>query len=186
MDLNKLKQEAEEYISSNCKRWEFDGLTVDDIVSEVYLAGAEPREKRIAELEHQLTHRNCVDCSNHSSNLRMRNLALEKENAELRKIAEFQQSSNMSRHFENKKLKESLAVGSTFNKALNSMNKNLEEERDKYRNMVFDKDEQLTKAKELLKQFMKFYERTARECYSKDFQKTLADTEQFLSEVENV
>ena len=54
MDLNKLKQEAEEYISSNCKRWEFDGLTVDDIVSEVYLAGAEPREKRIAELEDKL------------------------------------------------------------------------------------------------------------------------------------
>ena len=44
--------------------------------------------------------------------------------------------------------------------------------------------EQLTKAKELLKKFMKFYERTVRECYSKDFQKTFADTEQFLSEVE--
>lgn len=43
---------------------------------------------------------------------------------------------------------------------------------------------QLSKAKELLKKFMKFYERTARECYSKDFQKTLADTEQFISEVE--
>jgi len=79
---------------------------------------------------------------------------LEKEIAELRKVAEFQQSSNMSRHFENKKLKEGLAVGSTFNKALNSMNKNLEEERDKYRNMVFDKDEQLTKAKELLERLL--------------------------------
>ena len=83
--------------------------------------------------------------------------ALEKENAELRKIAEFQQSSNMSRHFENKKLKESLAVGSTFNKALNSMNKNLEEERDKYRNMVFDKDEQLTNAKEIIKKLKALY-----------------------------
>lgn len=41
-------------------------------------------KKRIAELEHQLTHRNCLDCSNHSSNLRMRNLELEKENAELK------------------------------------------------------------------------------------------------------
>jgi hypothetical protein len=49
-----------------------------------YVLGAEPREKRIAELEHQLTHRNCVDCSNHSSKLRMRNLELEKENAELK------------------------------------------------------------------------------------------------------
>ena len=75
---------------------------------------------------------------------------LDKENAELRKIAEFQQSSNMSTHLENKKLKEGLAVGSTFNKALNSMNKTLEEERDKYRNMVFDKNEQLTRAKEII------------------------------------
>ena len=76
---------------------------------------------------------------------------LEKENAGLRKVAEFQQSSNMSRHFENKKLKEGLAVGSTWNKHLNSLNKELEEERDKYRNMVFDKDEQLTKAEEIIR-----------------------------------
>ena len=40
--------------------------------------------KENAELEYQLTHRNCVDCSNHSSKLRMRNLDLEKENAELK------------------------------------------------------------------------------------------------------
>jgi hypothetical protein len=31
---------------------------------------------------------------------------------------------------------------------------------------------------------MKFYERIARECYSKDFQKTLANTEQFLKDRE--
>lgn len=58
---------------------------------------------------------------------------LEKENAELRKVAEFQQSSNMSRHFENKKLIE---------------------ESDKYRNMVFDKDKQLTKAKDHIKKLL--------------------------------
>ena len=49
-----------------------------------YKDGAEPREKRITELKYQLTHRNCLDCSNHSSKLRMRNLDLEKENAELK------------------------------------------------------------------------------------------------------
>lgn len=76
---------------------------------------------------------------------------LEKENAELRKVAEFQQSSNMETHFENKRLKEVLAVGSTWNKGLNSRNKYLEEKNDKYRNMVFDKMEQLTKAKELVR-----------------------------------
>jgi hypothetical protein len=75
---------------------------------------------------------------------------LQQENAELRKIAEFQQSSNMNTHLENKKLKEGLAVGSTWNKYLNSMNKSLEEERDKYREMTFDQREQLTKAKDLL------------------------------------
>ncbi len=147
-----------------------------------YLAGAEPREKRIAELE--------------------------KENAELRAIAEFQQSSNMSRHFENKKLKEGLAVGSTFNKALNSMNKSLEEERDKYRNMVFDlqkenaelkgeansvldnwcrgddpcphlkkRDDQLTLAKELLNQWLQIAHKNNTRCYG-----FVKDTEQFLEE----
>jgi len=63
-----------------------------------------------------------------------------KENAELRKVAEFQQSS--------------LLVGSTFNKALNSRNKFLEEENDKYRNMVFDKIEQIDKAKEIIKELV--------------------------------
>ena len=48
----------------------------------------QPLEKRIEELEHQLTHRNCVDCSNHSSKLKMRTLELEKENAELKKQLE--------------------------------------------------------------------------------------------------
>lgn len=41
-------------------------------------------EKENAELKKKLEHRNCLDCSNHSSNLRMRNLDLEKANAELK------------------------------------------------------------------------------------------------------
>lgn len=81
---------------------------------------------------------------------------LEKENAELRKVAEFQQSSNMDTHLKNKKLKEGLAVGSMWNKHLNSQNKALEEDRDKYRNMVFDQREHLTKAKEIIKKFSEF------------------------------
>lgn len=77
---------------------------------------------------------------------------LQKQVEELKSIAEFQQSSNMNTHFENKKLKEGLALASTWNKGLNSMNKSLEEERDKFRNMVFDKDEQLTEAKEVIEE----------------------------------
>lgn len=95
---------------------------------------------------------------------RVRIIDLEKENAELRKVAEFQQSSNMSRYFENKKLKEGLAVGSTFNKALNSMNKSLEEDRDKYRNMVFDLIAQLDQAKEIINELlMNSYDENTRE-----------------------
>lgn len=111
--------------------------------------------------------------------MRCRIQTLEKENAELKSIAEFQQSSNMSRHFENKKLKEGLAVGSTFNKALNSMNKNLEEERDKYRNMVFDKDEQLTKAKVALRNVIDYLGQ-----FCSDYPDCVIEAEQFLSEVE--
>ena len=77
-----------------------------------------------------------------------------------------------------KELKEGLAVGSTWNKALNSMNKALEEERDKYRNMVFDKDEQLAKAKKIIKNLMVFAEIDSRE-YEKEYK----EAEQFLKEV---
>lgn len=124
-----------------------------------YLDSAKPREKRIAELE--------------------------QENAELRKIAEFQQSSNMNTHLENKKLKEGLAVGSTWNKYLNSMNKSLEEERDKYREMTFDMKDQLTKAKEIITVFLKYSEYD--EFEQKEFDEYFDNknkAEQFLSEVE--
>ena len=56
------------------------------IAIENYLAGAEPREKRIEELEHQLIHRNCVDCSNHSSKLKMRTLELEHKLKQAKKL----------------------------------------------------------------------------------------------------
>jgi len=60
--------------------------SIEMYCGKAYKDSAEPREKRIEELEYQLTHRNCLDCSNHSSNLRMRNLELEKENAELKRV----------------------------------------------------------------------------------------------------
>ncbi len=106
---------------------------------------------------------------------------LEKENAELRAIAENQQSSNMSRYFENKKLKEGLAVGSTWNKHLNSLNKELEEERDRYRNMTFDQREQLTKAKELLKKWVEYFKPKGGNIPPTPIQ---VDTEQFLKDSE--
>lgn len=60
------------------------GCTEDYKILRAFEMGKQASEKRIEELEHQLTHRNCIDCSNHSSKLRMRTLELEKENAELK------------------------------------------------------------------------------------------------------
>ena len=46
-----------------------------------------------------------------------------------------------------KKLQEGLEVAETWNKSLNAVNKELEANRDKYRNMVFDLQEQIEKMK---------------------------------------
>ena len=43
-------------------------------------------EKENAELKNKLEHRNCLDCSNHSSRLRMRTLELEKECTKAKEI----------------------------------------------------------------------------------------------------
>ncbi len=110
---------------------------------------------------------------------------LREENAELRAIAENQQSSNMSRYFENKKLKEGLAVGSTLNKGLNSLNKALEEERDKYRNMVFDKDEHLTKAKEHIENLLYYVKQcTCERSNYAEIEKDIKEAEQFIKDSE--
>ena len=85
-----------------------------------------------------------------------------------------------------KELKGGLAVGSTWNKGLNSMNKSLEEERDKFRNMVFDKMEQLTKAKKIIKNLLdvaKFYNHYRDKGAVMDIT-PIYDAEQFLKEAD--
>lgn len=78
MTKDELKKEATEY----ALEWgdKTDGTYA--CCRDGYLAGAEPREKRIAELEN--------------------------ENAELKAIADFQTSSNMDRYFQLKRSKEQL------------------------------------------------------------------------------
>lgn len=49
-----------------------------------------------------------------------------------------------------KELQEGLKVTETLNKSLNVMNKELEADRDKYRSMVFDLQEQIEKVKKLI------------------------------------
>lgn len=74
----KLKKEVEDIVCGmGYDTYESDGHS-DFAVRDILIKFAEPREGRIAELE--------------------------KENTELRRVAEFQQSSNMSRYFDVKKL----------------------------------------------------------------------------------
>ena len=84
MTKEKFEKEIKNYIDKNCNQWETDGLTVDDIVRIAVLEFAEPREKRIAELEKD-------------------NKAYEKENARL-----VQQYNDLSK--ENAELKEKVNI----------------------------------------------------------------------------
>ena len=91
MTKEELEKEAEEYAYKNKIYIDFDNDFTDyGNVKEAYLAGAEPREKRIAELEDKLANadyqlegrdieiaklekqiekmRNCANCKNYNSN----------------------------------------------------------------------------------------------------------------------
>lgn len=79
MDLNKLKQEAEGYTNKLLEDWE---LYDPEALQEAYIAGAEPREKRIAELEQQIEIMKCCEnCNNychqidHRCNTKCKNLS---------------------------------------------------------------------------------------------------------------
>ena len=103
-------------------------------------------KKENAELKNKLKHRNCLDCSNHSSKLRMRNLDLEKENAELK----------------------------DDNKVM----------ADNYSKMEQKFYDNLTKAKDLLNEFMRI-SKASDEDFEHDYSELIGEAEQFLnSEVE--
>ena len=67
MTTDELKKEAEEYIKKNNLEWELETYRVSAIsaVNEAYIASAEPREKRITELEQKLeqTEKSCLTIS---------------------------------------------------------------------------------------------------------------------------
>lgn len=112
---------------------------------------------------------------------------LEKENAELRNIAEFQQSSNMNRYFENKKLKdentglkEKLNMRSCQNYKHNNKSCPNDGSCVHYNKWEDYKNSQLTKAKEIIKTFLGFTEAFG---YSPSMDKFISDTKQFLREV---
>ena len=64
MTKEELEKEADEYSKTVKCEWESETYWVDcyDEVTDAYIAGAEPREKRIAELEAQIEKMKC--CSN--------------------------------------------------------------------------------------------------------------------------
>ena len=141
------------------------------------------KDMRIAELEHQLTHRNCVDCSNHSSNLRMRNLELEKENAELEdKLAnadyqlEGRDIKIKDLEKENAELKEQCSILADCNTCTSTC---------KTENIEMKK--QLTNAKEIIKKFSEFvnngieYDPEHPQEHTDLWNKLCAEAEQFLN-----
>lgn len=97
MTKEALEEEAYQYDADHLRgargaRW-YHNVTI----REAYLAGAEPREKRIAELE--------------------------KKNAELKSIADFQTSNNMDRYFQLKRSKEKLNKAKEIIEKLISQNR---------------------------------------------------------------
>ena len=133
--------------------------------------------KRIAELEHQLTHRNCVDCSNHSSKLRMRTLELEKENAELKEKVSFLEDNLRVARKDREDLQLDVAKG------LKEFVKDYPATALRY--LANEKYvEQLSKAKELIKKLVhEFYYICELYNFATDYE-CLAEAEQFLKDNE--
>lgn len=161
MTKEELKQEAEEKYF-NHKMMEFQGFYNRHYYYLGYLDSAEPREKRIAELEKEIAeldcqkNRNkaCYSCANATERCFKNEIgcpcekykSYKDENAELKD-----------------KLEVLIAVGNTCTKGLN---------------------EQLTKAKEIIKKLVnEFYYLCELYNFATDYE-CLAEAEQFLNEVE--
>ena len=132
---------------------------------------------------------------------------LEEENAKLKSIAEFQQSSNMKRHFEiqdlekkNAELKSELTKKADTNHSLveqmadlENENAELKEKREQdcdsswYEGFNCSEKErlkQLTKAKEIIKDLMSFSVQLCDCRHTVDFEKAREQAVQFLKEIE--
>lgn len=78
-----------------------------------------------------------------------------KQIEELKKIAEFQTSLSMQRFAELKKKDKALDVAEKLNRSINAMNKKLEEDCDKFTNMVFDKEGKIKELEALIEELKK-------------------------------
>ena len=193
MTKEELVNEAEEYVKQNycdmcvmaddCKCGCIDCFTV-----QAYLASAEPREKRIAELEDKLAN---ADYQLEGRDVKIKEL--EKENAELKETC-----NKWFEHLKNREeelLNELNNQNVKYNKQIAELEKENAELKEKV-NILDNCDrlgdviteaykDQLTKAKELMKEFVHHYK--AKTIYIENMQDLLEQAEQFLkdSEVEN-
>ena len=125
-----------------------------------------------------------------------RTIELEKENEQLKSAAEFQQSSNMKRHFEIQELKkENAELKEEIDKKQNLADVRLEQELETYQKLHIKSKEkldteialdevkdQLTKAKEIISEFVEWANWEGSKCPS--FKSIQAKAEQFLEETE--
>ena len=117
-----------------------------EIIAESKITGATIFDKEAEEIAKDIYIHHFDDDVNYPEVLKAITVGVQK-GAELRK------KENAELKKKNKELDEFLCVGSAFNKTLNSTNKALEEERDRYRNMTFNQKEQLVQAKEIIKEY---------------------------------
>lgn len=159
--IEELEKEAEEYLAGEDY---FDGFIImPSAVSEAYIKGAEPREKRIAELE--------------------------KENTELKKEVEKHKWNDIFLEDcadYDKKIAEEYTTLQEHIERLEKENTELKAKNKWYSEQVCNKEcaevwKQLTKAKEFLRMVIDSYHHEERFSFEKDLMKA----EQFLKEVEN-
>ena len=152
----------------------------------------ESRDIKIKELEHQLTHRNCLDCSNHSSKLRMRNLELEKENAELKEFYEneyFQIADRTAdekiKELEKHQVEVTIDDYSPYNENTWGM---MHEEwfvpKEAVRDLLKENYALITKAKEIIREFMKYEINEYDGSLEIHFEELKKQAEQFLKDLE--
>lgn len=187
MTKEELKQEAKEWIAKNSKEFITNPkYSPFDYAEAIYLAGAEPREKRIAELEAQIEKMqddiDCLTfaCENYREEME-KNLAdateLEKENAELK-------AENDARKF-------AMAMSEKVEKQLREENSKLKKEWQEQVQKATDEGYartlqtiQLTNAKELLKNILAISVHDKRQCTYDAYILTVKEAEQFLKDSE--
>lgn len=196
-EVEKIKGDFESYLNG----LNMVGEITYSQYSELYDEGIKQIQKAYelgkSELEHQLTHRNCVDCSNHSSKLRMRTLELEKENAflkgrnegfELQIMGLLIKYEEVYKRFPDlksamDKAKEVLKENAEFKKqrfSLRNERNTFLTQNEQYEKDLINSNDNLTKAKEIIEGLMRFCR-----CFAQHHTEDIRykDAEQFLKEI---